>query len=91
MSISPIGSSSPITRLHGSTAVGFTQGSQDADRSTADTVQFSDAARYLGELKKLPDVRQDKVQAARDAIAAGTFETPQRLNGTIDALLEDLR
>jgi flagellar biosynthesis anti-sigma factor FlgM len=91
MSISPIGSNSPITRLQGSTAVGFSQGPQDVDRDVSDTVEISDTARYLGELKKLPDVRQDKVQAARDAIAAGTFETPERLNGTVDALFEDLR
>jgi len=91
MSISPIGSNSPITRLQGSTAVGFSQGSQDVNRSGTDTVEISDTARYLGELKKLPDVRQDKVQAARDAIAAGNFETPQRLDGTVNALLEDLR
>jgi hypothetical protein len=91
MSISPIGSNSPITRLQGSTAVGFSQGSQDVGRSVSDSVEFSDTARYLGELKNLPDVRQDKVQAARDAIAAGKFETPERLNGTVDALLRDFR
>ena len=91
MSISPIGSNTPITRLQGSTAVSFSQGPQDVDRSQSDTVQISDTARYLGELKKLPDVRQDKVQAARDAIAAGNFETPQRLNGTVDALLQEFR
>ena len=89
MSISPIGSNSPITRLQGSTAVGFSQGSQDADRSVSDTVQISDTARYLGEINKLPEVRQDKIQAARDAIAAGNFETPERLNGTVDALLQE--
>jgi anti-sigma28 factor (negative regulator of flagellin synthesis) len=89
MSISPIGSSTPITRLHGSTAVGFSQGSQDVSRDVSDTVEISETARYLGELKKLPDVRQDKVQAARDAIAAGNFESSERLEGTIDALLKE--
>jgi flagellar biosynthesis anti-sigma factor FlgM len=90
MSISPVGSNTPITRLQGSKAVDVAQGSQDADRSLSDTVEISDTARYLGALKELPDVRQDKVQAARDDIAAGTFETPERLDGTVNALLKQI-
>jgi flagellar biosynthesis anti-sigma factor FlgM len=90
MSISPIGPNAPITRLQGSTAVQFSQGPQEADRSGSDTVEISDTARYLGEIKKLPDVRQDKVDAAKSAIESGTFETPQRINGTVDALMEEL-
>jgi len=90
MSISPIGSNSPITRLHGSKAVTSTQGSQDADTRTSDTVEISDSARYLGELKKLPDIREEKVAAARDSIASGTYETPEKLSVTVSRLLEDL-
>jgi len=89
MSISPIGSSTPITRLQGSKATDILQGSQDVNTREADTVEISDSARYLGEIRKLPDIRQDKVQAARDLIAAGQFETPERINGTVDQLLED--
>jgi len=90
MSISPIGSNTPVTRLHGSTAVNVAQGLQDADHSESDTVEISDTARYLGEIKRLPEIRQDKVQAARDAIAAGAYETPERLDGTVNALLKEL-
>jgi hypothetical protein len=91
MSISPIGQNSPITRLQGSKANGITQGTQDAGRgvtdSDTDTVEISDSARYLSELKNLPD-RADKVQSAKDSIAAGTFETPERIDGTVDKLME---
>jgi flagellar biosynthesis anti-sigma factor FlgM len=90
MSISPIGSNSPITRLHGSKALDQVQGLQDADTRATDTVEISDSARYLGEIKKLPDIREDKVRAAREAIASGRFETPERINGTIDRLMEEL-
>ena len=89
MSISPIGQNSPITRLQGSKANGITQGTQDAGRGVTDTVEISDSARYLSELKNLPD-RADKVQSAKDAIANGTFETPERINGTVDRLMEAL-
>ena len=89
MSISPIGSNSPITRLHGSKATEILQGPQDVGTREADTVEISDSARYLGEIRKLPDIRQDRVQAARDLIASGQFETPERINGTVDRLIED--
>ena len=90
MSISPIGTNSPITRLQGSKAVTQAQGSQDAGTRALDTVEISDAARYLGEIRKLPEIRQEKVAAARDAIAAGTYETPQKLDVTVNRLMEDL-
>ena len=90
MSISPIGSSTPITRLQGSKATDVFQGSQDVGTREADTVEISDSARYLGEIKKLPDIRDDKVQAARDQIASGQFETPERINGTVDQLMQEL-
>ena len=91
MDISSIGSTTPITRLQGSKAVGSAQGLQDAGQDTTDTVQISDSARYLSEIKQLPDVRSDKVASARDSIAAGTYETPERINGTVDRLLEELQ
>ncbi|HVS72791.1 MAG TPA: flagellar biosynthesis anti-sigma factor FlgM [Phycisphaerae bacterium] len=91
MSISPIGSNTPITRLQGSKATSEIQGSQDADTGSAsDTVEISDVARYLNELKKLPDVREAKVNDARQAIANGTFESPQRIDGTVDRLMAEL-
>ncbi len=91
MSISPIGSNSPITRLQGSKATTEIQSSQDVNTSSAtDTVEISDGARYLAHLKSLPDVREDKVQAARASIASGKFETPDRIDGTVDRLLSEL-
>jgi anti-sigma28 factor (negative regulator of flagellin synthesis) len=89
MSISPIGSNPPITRLQGSKATVISQRSQDVGTSTADTVEISDSARYLGEIKKNP-VREAKVQEMKSLIATGQFETPERINGTVDRLLEEL-
>jgi len=91
MNIPPIGSGSPITRLQGSTTVAGTTGSQDAGRTTEqDTVEISDMARYLSEIKKLPEIRQDKVAAAKQAIADGTYETSEKLDTTVNRLAGDL-
>ena len=90
MDISPISSGSPITRLHGSTAAPSSNGSQDVSQNS-DSVEISDNARYLAEIKNLPDIRQGKVDAARAAIAAGVYETPHRLDVTVNRLLEDLK
>jgi len=90
MSISPIGSNSPITRLQGSTAAGPIQGSQEADVRKLDTVEISDSARYLSEIRKLPEVRQEKVNAVREQIAAGTYLTPEKMEITVSRLMEDL-
>jgi negative regulator of flagellin synthesis FlgM len=89
MSISPIGPNTPITRLQGSKATDTTSGSQDAGGTATDTVEISDSARYLAEIKKLPDTRDSKVQQMRDQIASGQFETPERIDGTVDRLMQE--
>jgi flagellar biosynthesis anti-sigma factor FlgM len=91
MSISPIGSTPPITRLQGCKATDeISQSSQDVGASATDTVEISDSARYLGEIKKLPPTREAKVQEMKSLIASGQFETPQRIDGTVDRLLDEM-
>ncbi len=55
-----------------------------------DTVEISDSARYLSEIRKLPEVRQEKVNAVREQIAAGTYLTPEKMEITVSRLMEDL-
>jgi hypothetical protein len=92
MSISPIGSNPPITRLQGSKAteiLPLPRNSQDVGPGATDTVDISDRARYLAAAKN-PPLREDKVQAMRELIASGRFETPERIDGTVDRLLLEL-
>ena len=91
MSISPIGFNPPITRLQGSKATDTPQSPQDVGTGKTDTVEISDSARYLGEIKKLPDIREAKVQQMKNLISSGQFETPERINGTVDALLQEFK
>jgi flagellar biosynthesis anti-sigma factor FlgM len=89
MSVSPIGPGYPVTRLQGSTAVSRSGGSTDVSQSSQDTVEISDSARYLSALKDLPDVRQDKVDSVKSQLQAGTYETSDKVDSTVDSLLSD--
>lgn len=89
MNISPIGSGTPITRLQGSKATNSTQRSQDVSTTSSDTVEISDVARYLGEIKRMPEIRQDKVDTARQALANGTLDTPEKLDAAVGRMLDE--
>jgi hypothetical protein len=55
-----------------------------------DRVELSEHARHLDRLRQLPDVRQSKVEAARNAIADGVFETPDRLRAALLKMLDEI-
>lgn len=59
--------------------------------SHEDSVELSPLSRMRGLLKQLPDVRQDLVDRVRSEIAAGTYETPEKIDGLLDELVDDLR
>jgi hypothetical protein len=62
----------------------------EVDRG-GDRVELSDRAQLLERLRQMPAVRADLVQKVRRSIDNDTYETPQRINRAIQALLEDLR
>ena len=37
-----------------------------------------------------PEVRQEQVDAIREQIAAGTYETPEKLDKAVDRLLDEI-
>ena len=85
----------PIGKPQAATAV--RQGQRAAPTSQAaaptrasDRAEFSQAARLLSKLAELPEVRQDLVDRVRAELEAGTYETPGRIDATIDKLAEDL-
>jgi hypothetical protein len=58
---------------------------EQAPPAGIDRVELSDRAR-------IPEgqIRLERVEAVRRAIAAGVYETPQRLSAAIERLLEEL-
>ena len=56
----------------------------------SDTVEVSHTAQLLAKLADLPDVREDVIARIRSEIESGEYETPEKLEAAIDALIEDL-
>ncbi len=61
-----------------------------ASPRSGDKVELSTKARLLDQLSRLPEVRTDLIEQVRSEIDAETYETPERLEATLDALLEEL-
>jgi len=58
--------------------------------SIQDELQISDEARLIDQVKGLPDIRQDLVNRIRSQIAAGTYETADKLDGAMNRLLDEI-
>jgi negative regulator of flagellin synthesis FlgM len=87
-----------VFSTHGATAAGAVKGVEAAQASQAaaqqgvgqvhDAVTLSvDAVRAADATS---DIRFDRVNAIRAAIADGTYETPDKLDAALDRLLESL-
>ena len=55
-----------------------------------DTVEISTIARLAAQVNELPAVRAEVVNRVRAEIAAGTYETPEKIDITIDRLMDEL-
>jgi negative regulator of flagellin synthesis FlgM len=76
----------PIADRHGPRPAG----SAPRPERPSDRVELSDRARYLSKLAALPDVRSELVERVRREIAAGSYETDERLDGAVSHLLDEL-
>lgn len=56
----------------------------------SDRVELSDRARLLNKLASLPAIRQDLVDRVRREIEAGSYDTPDKVEGAITNLVDDL-
>ena len=87
--ISPISRPLPAA-LNGSARTSRAGAAATTTPRGGDRVEFSSQAKLLSKLKELPDVRDDLVGSVRAQIDAGQYETEERLDTAINALLEEL-
>lgn len=85
------------SQLHGPQSISAPHGSRPAQPMTrpeapqiADEVDISEAARLVEQTQQLPEIREDRVEAVRQQIAAGTYETTDKLNAAIERLLDEI-
>ncbi len=57
---------------------------------SGDKVEISGLATWLEKIHRLPEIRADLVDRIRAEIDAGTYTVEDKLDVTIDRLLEDL-
>lgn len=83
--------------LHGPHAVNpahlqRTQAAQGAASAgmPQDQLEISSVGRMLEQIHDLPEIRHEKVAALRKAIAAGTYDTPDRMSLALDRLLGEI-
>jgi len=55
-----------------------------------DELEISDAARLVEQAGQAPEIRRDRVEAIRAQIAAGTYETQEKLDMAIERLLDEI-
>ncbi|RLS62819.1 MAG: flagellar biosynthesis anti-sigma factor FlgM [Planctomycetota bacterium] len=59
-------------------------------RTMGDRVEVSEVARWLGEMNRLPAIRESKVAAAKASIANGTLDNDERLATAVQSMLDDV-
>lgn len=66
----------------------------EASRASAsrasDRVEVSEVARWLEEMNRLPAIREDKVAAARAAIANGTLDSDEKLAIAVSRMIDEI-
>jgi negative regulator of flagellin synthesis FlgM len=55
-----------------------------------DHVEISPLGQMLDGISRLPEIRHEKVEAIRQEIASGIYETPAKLEVALDRLLDEL-
>lgn len=85
------------SQLHGAQSISGPHASrltpnEQASTSTlaGDRLDISEAGQLAGKLSEIPDIRHDRVQVLRAAIANGTYETHDKLNAAVDRLLDEI-
>ena len=56
----------------------------------ADVVEISNVAQLAAKLHEIPPVRTELIDRVKAELAAGTYETQERLEITVERLMEEL-
>ncbi len=85
------------SQLHGPQPISAPHGAKPAQQiarpeapQIADEVDISEAARLVEQVQQMPEMRSDRIEAVRQQIAEGTYETRDKLNVALERLLDEI-
>ena len=89
------------THLHGPQTIGAPHTNRNVKPEAAnptapisDELQISPAAEeashLVDQVKQIPDIRQDRVSEIQAQIAAGTYETDEKIQIAVERLLDEI-
>jgi negative regulator of flagellin synthesis FlgM len=84
------------TQVHGPQAVRaphtarVSQAATTGATSASDQLDLSPVSQFVNQVRDLPDVRQDRVSQIRSALANGTYDSAQKLDGALNRLLDEI-
>ena len=89
---SPINSSAAPTaaRLNGLHRTRQEPSAPSLAERSSDQLELSDRALLLSRLRELPEVRSDLIQRVREEIESGGYETAERLDRALEALVSEI-
>ncbi len=83
--------------LHGPQAIGAPHAPRPAKSAeppagapVQDELQLSSEAQLVDRIRDLPEIREDRVARIRAEIAAGTYETDEKLQIALGRLLDEI-
>ena len=83
------GSVGPVNRAAGVSPLNGRLQRHEHNGRAGDRVELSAHATLLNRLLQMPDVRTELVERVRQAIADGTYETPEKLDAAVAKLLKE--
>jgi negative regulator of flagellin synthesis FlgM len=85
------------SQLHGPQSIGTPHGVREGQSMArpqaaqiTDEVDISEAAQMAEQIQQMPEMREDRIEAVRQQIAEGTYETSDRLNVAVERLLDEI-
>ncbi len=87
-----------INRIYGNNGLNMVRPDQRPDGTNGqagrvrpeDQVEISDAAQMLSRMAQDTDIRTDKIASVRQAIADGTYETPDKIDVVVNRILQEI-
>ena len=61
-----------------------------APKEAADVIELSPVAQLAAKVRDIPDVRTELVDRVKAELAAGTYETPEKLEVALSRLMEEV-